>query len=206
MSRVSAVILYLILSLVVLPLSAQRRVVAESQKVDESDTLYRMPLKELYYFSWDKLKKRKREWREFYRLVYNFKRVYPYSLMAKEKILEADRVIATSNFTANQREKFLKKFEIELFREFEKPLRKLTISQGQLLLLLIDREVGESSYSLIRGYRGRAAAGFWQGIAKLFGSDLKRPYDKFGEDRVIEELVQMYQRGNFEALYFSIFN
>lgn len=192
-------------SLMALPLLSQNRGAVKGQRAEESDTLYRIPLKELYYYSWDNLKKRKREWREFYRLVYNFKKVYPYSLMAKEKILEADHIIATSKFTANQREKFLKKFELELFKEFEKPLRKLTVSQGQLLLLLIDREVGESSYSLIRGYRGRAAAGFWQGIARIFGSDLKRPYDKFGKDKLVEELVQMYQRGNFEALYYSIF-
>ena len=83
--------------------------------------------------------------------------------------------------------------------------RKMTISQGKLLLKLIDREIGQSSYSLIRGYKGGAAAGFWQGIAKLFGSDLRKPYDRFGDDKLTEELVQMYQRGSFDYLYYSLF-
>jgi hypothetical protein len=81
----------------------------------------------------------------------------------------------------------------------------MSISQGKLLLKLIDREIGQSSHSIIRSYRGGMAAGFWQGIAKLFGSDLKKPYDKFGEDRQVEELVIMYHRGTFDNLYYSIF-
>ena len=94
----------------------------------------------------------------------------------------------------------------QLFNEFEKPLRKMSFSQGKLLLRLIDREIGQSSYSIIKNYRGGAAAGFWQGVAKIFGSDLKKPYDRFGQDRLTEELVQMYQRGTFEYLYYSIFH
>ena len=92
-----------------------------------------------------------------------------------------------------------------MFREFEKPLRGLTFSQGRLLLKLLDRELGQTSFYVIKNYRGGAAAGFWQGIAKLFGSDLKKPYDKFGEDNIVEELVLMYQDGVFDSLYYSMF-
>ena len=74
-----------------------------------------------------------------------------------------------------------------------------------MLIKLIDREVGLSGFYLIKNYRGGAAAGFWQGIAKLFGSDLKKQYDKFGEDKLLEELVQMYHAGTFDYLYFSMF-
>lgn len=146
-----------------------------------------------------------REWREFYRLVYNFRKTYPYALMAKNKIQEADSVLNSKRFSAKEREKYIKNFESKLFTEFEKPLRKMTISQGKLLLKLIDREVGQTSYSLIKGYKSNAAAGFWQGIARLFGSDLKKPYDRFGDDKLTEELVQMYQRGSFDYLYYSLF-
>ena len=59
--------------------------------------------------------------------------------------------------------------------------------------------------NIIKSYKGGAAAGFWQGFAKLFGSDLKRPYDKYGEDKVVEELVQLYLQGRFDYLYYSIF-
>ena len=65
--------------------------------------------------------------------------------------------------------------------------------------------MGQTSFYVIKNYRGGAAAGFWQGVAKLFGSDLKKPYDKFGEDKVVEELVQMYHDGVFDYLYYSMF-
>ena len=70
---------------------------------------------------------------------------------------------------------------------------------------LVDREVGKSSYNIIKGYKSGMAAGFWQGIAKLFGSDLKKPYDPEGEDALTEELVHMWEAGDFQAFYFSLF-
>ena len=107
--------------------------------------------------------------------------------------------------TDKAREKFIKDFEKQLFAEFEKPLRKMTISQGKLLLKLVDREIGQSSFQLIKEYKGGFNAVFWQGIAKLFGSDLKKPYDRYGEDKITEELVQMYNNGTFDYLFYSIF-
>lgn len=186
-------------------LFSQNRTTAAGYKVEGKDTIYYFNLSEVYFYSWDKSKKSGREWREFYRLVYNFKKTYPYALIARQKIYEADRILTTSNFNAAQREKFIKKFEENLFKEFEKPLRKMTFSQGRLLLKLIDREVGQSSFYIIKNYRGGAAAGFWQGIARIFGSDLKKPYDRFGEDRLTEDLVRMYQQGTFDYLYYSMF-
>ncbi|HBY02057.1 MAG TPA: hypothetical protein DEG92_05910, partial [Rikenellaceae bacterium] len=162
-------------------------------------------LRDTYLFSWPEEKKHGREWREFYRLVYNFRKAYPYALIAKEKFAIADSVLKSKKFTARAREKYIKDFEKDLFKDFEKPLRKMTITQGGLLLKLIDREVGQSSFEIIKDYRGGFNAKFWQGVARLFGSDLKKPYDKFGEDRITEDLVIMYQNGTFEYLYYSIF-
>ena len=65
--------------------------------------------------------------------------------------------------------------------------------------------MGLSSYYLIKNYKGGAAAGFWQFIAKLFESDLKKQYDRFGEDRETEYLVMLWQEGAFDALYYSLF-
>ena len=174
-------------------------------KVEGRDTVYQIKLRDTYLFSWPEEKKRGREWREFYRLVYNFRKAYPYALIAKEKFAIADSVLKSRKFTSKAREKYIKDFEKNLFKDFEKPLRKMTITQGSLLLKLIDREIGQSSFEIIKDYRGGFNAVFWQGIARLFGSDLKKPYDKFGEDRITEELVIMYQNGTFEYLYYSIF-
>jgi hypothetical protein len=84
-------------------------------------------------------------------------------------------------------------------------MRNLTVSQGALLMKLIDREVGKSSYNIIKDYKNGIAAGFWQGIAKIFGTDLKKPYDPEGEDKLTEELVKIWDAGDFQAFYFAIF-
>ncbi len=148
---------------------------------------------------------RGRAWRQYRRLVYNFKRVYPYALEARKIIREADSVIAVSNFSEKQRDEYIDAYQKKLFRHFEKPLKKLSVSQGRLLLKLIDRELGRTSFYIIREYRGRRSAGFWQTVAKIFGNDLKKPYDRFGEDRATEDLVELYQNGAFDALYYSMF-
>lgn len=144
-----------------------------------------------------------KEWRKYYRLVHNFAKTYPYALVAKEKLEEADSNI--SGMQKRKQNRYINSFQDELFATFEKPLRDLTISQGKLLLRLIDREAGLTSYNIVKDYKGKVAAGFWQGVAKLFGSDMKRPYDKDGEDRQTEELVILYQKGEFNRLYRSVF-
>ena len=114
-------------------------------------------------------------------------------------------MIAVSHFTEKQRNEYIDAYQKKLFKHFEKPLRKLSVSQGRLLLKLIDRELGRTSFYVIREYRGRLSAGFWQTVARIFGNDLKKPYDRFGEDRATEDLVELYQNGAFDALYYSMF-
>ena len=150
-------------------------------------------------------KQKGREWRKYYRLVHNFSKTYPYALVARKLVARADSTIAADNLKRGKRERYINEVQSELFNVFEKPLRSLTVSQGAMLMKLIDREVGKSSYNIIKDYKNGIAAGFWQGIAKLFGSDLKKHYDPSGEDRPIEELVQKWDSGEFAGLYFSIF-
>lgn len=174
-------------------------------KIENGDTLYVDKIAPVYVFNRPQKWRKSRQWRDYYRTVYNFKKVYPYALIAKTIIQDADSTLLHSKFTKREREKYLKGYEKRLFREFEKPLKNLSFSQGKLLLKLLDRELGRTSYSVIKNYRGGFTAGFWQGIAKLFGSDLKKPYDKFGEDKLLEELVVMYQQNSFDYLYYSMF-
>lgn len=183
----------------------KRRGYEVGYKIENGDTVYQIRVEDTYFSKPSYSKRKGREWREFSRLVYNFRKAYPYALIAKDKILIADSQLASKKFTSKEREKFIKSFEKQLFAEFEKPLKNMTISQGKLLLKLIDREMGQNSYQLIKEYKGGFNAFFWQGVAKLFGSDLKKPYDKYGEDRVTEELVQMYNNGTFDSLFYSIF-
>ena len=155
---------------------------------------------------WEKLPRQKgKDWRKYYRLVYNFNKVYPYAKAARKVIAEADSTIAHDKLKRGKREKYLNGVESELFKAFEKPLKNLTISQGKLLMKLIDRECGNTSYTLIKDYRNAIAAGFWQGVARLFGSSLKDPYDPEGADFLIEDLVDKWESGKYEELYFSLF-
>lgn len=146
-----------------------------------------------------------REWRKYYRLVHNFSKTYPYALVARKLVQEADSTIAADNLKRGKRDRYINEIQKELFKVFESQIRNLTVSQGALLMKLIDREVGKSSYNIIKDYKSGIAAGFWQGIAKVFGSDLKKPYDPEGEDKATEELVEIWEAGDFPAFYWSLF-
>jgi hypothetical protein len=172
--------------------------------VDGKDTIYFDSITASKVYS--RLPKQKgKEWRKYYRLVHNFSKAYPYALVVKKLVTEADSTIASEKLKGIKREKYISQVQKELFDVFEGQMRSLTVSQGALIMKLVDREVGKSSYSLIKGYTGGITAGFWQGIAKLFGSDLKKPYDPEGEDAKTEELVKIWEAGDFDAFYFSIF-
>ena len=171
----------------------------------KNDTVFISSLNPAYVFNRPPKSIKDRYWGDYYRIVWNFNKAYPYALLAAEKVYEVDSILAAKKRTSKEREKIVKEFEKQLFKEFEKPLRNLTFNQGRMLLKLIDREVGQNSFYIIKEYRGSITAGFWQGIAKIFGADLKKPYDRFGEDKVLEELVVMYHEGSFPFLYASIF-
>jgi hypothetical protein len=172
--------------------------------VEGKDTIYIDELKASKVYS--RLPKQKgKEWRKYYRLVHNFSKAYPYALAARNIIKKADKDIEDNNLKRLKRDKYINNVQDELFKMFEEPLRNLTVTQGALLMKLIDREIGKSSYMIIKDYKSGIAAKFWQGIAQLFGSDLKKPYDPEGEDRKIEELVEIWDAGDFDAFYFSLF-
>lgn len=172
--------------------------------VDGKDTIYVDHINPSKVYS--RVPKQKgREWRKYYRLVHNFSKSYPYALVAKKLVATADSTIAVDNLKGVKREKYINQVQQELFDVFEGQMRQLTVSQGALIMKLIDREVGKSSYNIIKGYKSGIAAGFWQGIAKIFGSDLKKPYDPEGEDKATEELVKIWEAGDFPAFYWSLF-
>ncbi len=150
-------------------------------------------------------KQKGKDWRKYYRLVHNFSKAYPYALVARKLVAEADSTIAADNLKRVKKDKYVSSVQKELFEVFEGQMRKMTVSQGALLMKLIDREVGKSSYNIIKDYKNGMAAGFWQGIAKMFGTDLKKPYDPEGEDKQVEELVQIWEAGDYPAFYWSLF-
>ena len=150
-------------------------------------------------------KQKGKDWRKYYKLVHNFSKTYPYALVAKQIVARADSTIAADKLKRVKRDKYIDSVQKELFDVFEKPLRGLTVSQGALLMKLIDREIGKSSFDIIKDYKNGIAARFWNGVAKMFGSDLRKPYDPEGEDLMVEDLVKMWEDGDFPAFYMSLF-
>lgn len=172
--------------------------------IEGNDTIYIDEIQASRAFA--KLPKQKgKDWRKYYRLVHNFSKAYPYALVARKLVMEADSTIAADRLRGAKREKYISGVQKELFDVFEGQMRNLTVSQGALIMKLVDREVGKSSYNIIKGYKSGITAGFWQGVAKMFGSDLKKPYDPEGEDILTEELVQIWEAGDFPAFYRSLF-
>jgi hypothetical protein len=165
----------------------------------QSDTVQVETLPPVYVYHW----RNKKDYRNFRRTVYNLKKVYPYSQVAKQKFAELEAKY--KNSSTKEKKIIVKQLEKELFSEFEAPLRKLTISQGRMLIKLIDRETGKTSYSVLKEFKGGFKAVFWQGIAKLFGNNLKTQYDGAGEDKILEELVLMCEDGTFDRIYYSMF-
>ena len=95
----------------------------------------------------------------------------------------------------NSGENTLKQAEAALFREYGPQLKKLSIQEGRILIKLIDRQTGTTSYELIQDLKGGLAAFFWQGVARVFGNNLKSEYDPEVEDRMIEEIIYYIDAG-----------
>lgn len=170
----------------------------------QGDTVYIDNIRPARVFAYRK-RKGQRGWRKYYRLVYNFNKVYPYTTVAQEILCDVDGTIAASNFTKKEKEAYMDGVQKELLATFEPIIRQMTISQGQLLCRLIDREIGITSYELVREYRGKASAWFWNGVAKLFDQNLKAHYDPTGVDAPTEELISAWEDGSFDDLYYSVF-
>ena len=146
-----------------------------------------------------------KQWRNYYKLVYRFARVYPYAQASGGLRHIVDSTIAANHYSSFQKEQYINKVQKQLFKDFEGALHHMTISQGALLLKLIDRETGLPPYTVIKEYKNGAAAAFWQAVAKLFENDLKSEYDPEGADKDTEELVKIWHAGEFRDLYWSVF-
>lgn len=135
-----------------------------------------------------------RDLRQYRQLVFNVKKVYPYAQMAGDVFKEVEYKLGSME-NDKQRREYIKQVEKELRSKFEGELTKLTITQGRILIKLVDRETMHTSYDLVRELRGSVQALFWQTIARLFGSNLKSTYDPYGDDSLIEEIIILIEYG-----------
>ena len=137
---------------------------------------------------------RKPDMRRYARLVRAVKRVYPIAEEAKVlmRTME-DELLALPN--KKQQKMYIKGIEKRLIREYTPVLKKMTIYDGRVLLKLIDRQIDNTAYDIVKELRGSFEAGLWQALAKMFGNNLKTDYDPDKDDILLEQIVLLYEKG-----------
>jgi hypothetical protein len=166
--------------------------------IRNGDTIIVIQLREFEVVS-KQIFKNKREEEQYQRLVHNVRRVYPYAKLAGQVYREYDSILAQET---NERRKaqLMKQAERDIKKQFESELKKLTVTQGKILVKLLDRETSHSAFNLVRDLRNVFQAYLYQGIGRLFGYNLRTKYDPEGRDRDIENIVQLLERGHLQPI------
>ncbi len=138
--------------------------------------------------------KNEKERQEYNKLVWNVKKVYPISREINRAIIETYEYMMTLP-DDKSRQKHISKVEKGLKEQYTPRMKKLTFTQGKLLIKLVDRECNQSSYELVKAFMGPFKAGLYQTFASLFGASLKKEYDPEGEDRLTERIVYLIETG-----------
>lgn len=164
-------------------------------EVINGDTVPSIRLPDVWVYA-DYPYKNKKQYEAWNKTKYNVKKVYPYAILAAAKLKEYNRIMEKMP-NENTKKAYMKVVEKELKAEFEEPLKDLTTTQGRILLKLIDRETGNTSYELVKDFRGGFQAFMWQSVARLFGNNMKSEYDPTGDDVMIERAIKLVEAGQF---------
>ena len=185
------VILLLLIAFVVPSVSAQRRSRGfwhQEWTVDKGDTIphiYILPIRKYA---------RKPDMRRYQRLIRQVKKCYPLAKQARIEMERMERQLLAVKDKKEQ-EKLAKQLQKQLIKQYTPVILKMTISEGKVLLKLIDRETEHTAFQIIKDFRGGFVAGFWQMFAKMFGNNLKLEYEPETNDKVLEQIVTYYEMG-----------
>lgn len=138
--------------------------------------------------------KNKKEKQEYDRLVHNVKKTLPIAAEIQRAIIETYEYMETLP-DKKAKDKHIKNVEKGLKEQYTAQLKKLTFTQGKLLIKLVDRESNQSSYELVKAFMGPFKAGFYQAFAGLFGASLKKQYQPAGDDELTERVVLLVKNG-----------
>ncbi len=163
--------------------------------VQGDDTVIHVNIKEIWIFPERKFANARQQ-RYYSRYVEKVKKVYPLAVEAKILLAKYEPQYYALN-SQRERRKLMKNLEKELLDKHMEELKKWSISDGKILLKLIDRETDRTAYSLIRDFRGEVSAVFWQGIARLFKNNLKDEFDPDNEDKILDEIVRKIESGYY---------
>ena len=129
----------------------------------------------------------------YMRLVRNVKKVLPMAKEVRQIIIETAEF--TETLPPSERKAHLKRVEASIVKEYKPRMKKLTFSQGKLLIKLVDRECHSTAYEAMQAFIGPVRSGMWQAFAWMFGASLKKGYDPDGVDRLTERVVLMVEAG-----------
>ena len=161
--------------------------------VYEGDTIPSMRMPTLYIYKPLKFKNKKKQ-QEYNRLVRNVKKTLPIAKEVNRAIIETYEFIQTLP-DEKARQKHLSLVEKSVKEQYTPRMKKLTLSQGKLLIKLINRETSSSSYELVKAFLGPFKAGFYQAFAAIFGASLKKEYHPEDEDAMIERIIVLIENG-----------
>ena len=187
-----------VLSLIAVRLDAQEQTTTVNGLlvpacIYQGDTIASLRLPTLYVFK-PMVFKNKRKQQAYNRLVRNVKKTLPIAKEVNRAIIETYEFLQTLP-DEKAREKHLSLVEKGVKEQYTPRLKKLTFSQGKLLIKLINRETDSSSYELVKAFLGPFKAGFYQAFAAIFGASLKKEYHPEGEDALIERIVLQVESG-----------
>jgi len=165
----------------------------EKDIISISDSLLHFTLPEISIYPQPQDMHRK-QFRQYSALELKVKKVYPIAKLAAIKIGEYNKVYLGFK-SERERKNYVKNIEKELFAEYETEIRTMTVSQGRILIKLIDRETGKSSFEIIKEFKGGFNAFIWQSVARIFGHNLKSEYDAANEDQMIEYIIWQIDQG-----------
>ena len=170
------------------PISQLMRVI-----VIDNDTLPHVDLPTVNIYGISRFKHRDDD-QQFWRMVMRVKKVLPYAKEAAV-LLKKYEAEVSPDARGKDRRVYVRRAEEELMKKYGPTFRNMSINDGRVLIKLIDRETQKVSYDLIHDLKGGVAAVFWQGIARIFGNNLKASYDPLGEDRQIEQIIHYIEMG-----------
>jgi hypothetical protein len=171
----------------------ENRILYQIQVLPNNDTIYTGNLSPIYIYPRLKFKNKAQE-KFYWKTVRDVKKALPYARVVSYTLNKANDDL-TKIPLEKDRKKYLKNLEHEVKKKYEPDIRDLTFNQGKLLIKMIDRETSMTSYELIKLYRGPLIAAFWQGVARLFGANLKEEYDGNDKDRIIERVITLVENG-----------
>ncbi len=159
----------------------------------DGDSILFMDLSNIYVYPPVELKTSKQQ-KSYNRLVRNVKKVLPIAKEANKIIIETYEYLQTLP-DKKSKDEHMKRVEKDIYQTYKPRMKKLTYSQGKLLIKLIYRECNSSSYDIVKAFMGPIRAGFWQAFAWAFGASLKKEYDPEGTDRLTERVVLLVEAG-----------